>query len=347
VRGITLEPGRRDSLGLTDIDEPHPGPGDLLVEVIAVGICGTDHEIIEGDIGRPADGRDRLTLGHEAITRVVEAPDAGRFSPGDLLAPIVRRPDPVPCPSCAVGEWDMCQNGRFVEAGIRGLDGYAAERLALPEDFAVPVADDTGVLGVLVEPASVVAKAWEHILDIGARARWEPVTALVTGAGPIGLLAALFALRHCERVHVLDRANSGPKPDLARDLGAVYHHDGLDAIEERFDVVLECTGDAGLMMRGPGMTRANGIVCLLGVADEGTSAQAGFSRDMVLENRVLFGTVNANRRHYEEAARLLESTERTWLERVIDRRLPVAEWERAYRKEPDTVKTVIEFDATS
>jgi threonine dehydrogenase-like Zn-dependent dehydrogenase len=343
VKAITLQPGTPDSLRLEEIDEPNPQPGDLLIEVLAVGICGTDHEIIEGDLGYPPTGHDRLVLGHEAIARVVEAVDGGRFTAGDLVAPIVRRPDPVPCPNCAIGEWDMCQNGRFGEAGIRGLNGYAVQRLALPEAFAVPVAADTGSVGVLIEPGSVVAKAWEHILGIGARSLWEPRSALVTGAGPIGLLAALFALEHCEQVHVLDRATDGAKPGLVSDLGATYHHGDLNAIGDRFDVVLECTGDVELMMRAPSVTRANGIVCLAGVTDEGTSASATFARDMVLENRVMFGTVNANRRHYEEAASVLKATDRSWLERVLDRRLPVDEWEEAYRREPDTVKTVIEL----
>jgi threonine dehydrogenase-like Zn-dependent dehydrogenase len=241
----------------------------------------------------------------------------------------------------------MCQNGRFEEAGIRGLAGYAAERVALPEAFVVSVTAGVGVLGVLVEPASIVAKAWETILHIGARARWEPKTCLVTGAGPIGLLAALFALDHCEAVHVLDRVADGPKPGLVRDLGAVYQNQDLSQIDQRFDVVVECTGDTGLMMEVPAMTRPNGIVCLAGVADEGTSATAGFARDMVLENRVLFGTVNANRRHYEEAARVLEATDRAWLERMVDRRLPIDRWEEAYQREEGAVKTVIEFDAAS
>jgi threonine dehydrogenase-like Zn-dependent dehydrogenase len=347
VKAVTIEPGASDSLRLEDRAEPSPESGELLVEVLLVGVCGTDHEIIEGDIGYPPEGRDRILLGHEALARVIGAPEGSGFAKGDLVAPIVRRPDPVPCPNCAVGEWDMCQNGRFVEAGIRGLDGYAAERLALPAAFAVPVGADTGAFGVLVEPASIVAKAWEHILRIGARAQWEPTSCLVTGAGPIGLLAALFALDHCERVHVLDRAAEGPKPELVGDLGATYHHEGLEAIDERFDVVLECTGDVVLMMDAPAMTRPNGIVCLAGVADEGSAATAAFGRGMVLENRVLLGTVNANRRHYVEATRVLGAADRSWLERMIDRPLPLDRWEEAYQPAPDAVKTVIEFGATS
>ena len=340
---ITIEPGSSDSPRLEDRAEPEPAPGDLLVEVVAVGICGTDHEIIEGDFGYPPPGQDRLVLGHEAVARVISAPEGSRFAVDEVVAPIVRRPDPVPCPNCAIGEWDMCQNGRFVEAGIRGLDGYATERLALPEAFVVPVVAGTGALGVLIEPASVVAKAWEHILHIGARAVWEPRTALVTGAGPIGLLAALFALDHCDQVHVLDRVADGTKPALVSELGATYHHEGSTSIDERFDVVIECTGDPKLMMEAPEWTRPNGIVCLAGVADDGSSAAPGFARAMVLGNRTMFGTVNANRRHYVEAARVLAGADRSWLDRMIDRRVPIDHWQDAYRRDPDAVKTVIEF----
>jgi threonine dehydrogenase-like Zn-dependent dehydrogenase len=347
VKAVTVVPGDPGSLRLEHVAEPTPEPGDLVVDVLLTGICGTDHEIIEGDIGYPPPGRDRLVLGHEVVARVVKSPEDSDLVAGDLVAPIVRRPDPIPCPNCAIGEWDMCQSGQFVEAGIRGLDGYASEMIALSDDFAVPLPSGLGDLGVLVEPASIVAKAWEHILHIGSRARFAPGRCLVTGAGPIGLLAALFAADHCEQVHVLDRADDGPKPALARDLGATYHHEGLAGVDERFDVVVECTGDVELMMEAPGMTRPNGIVCMAGVADEGSTSMAGFARDMVLGNRVVFGTVNANRRHYMEAAKMLGATDRSWLERLVDRRVPIEHWERAYKRDADTVKTVIVFDAAS
>ncbi|MGH8915854.1 MAG: alcohol dehydrogenase catalytic domain-containing protein, partial [Acidimicrobiia bacterium] len=211
---MTVRPGRVDSLRLEDMPDPIPGPHDLLVETLAVGICGTDQEVLDGQLGEPPPGSDQLVMGHEALGRVVRAPADSGFASGDLVTPIVRRPDPVPCPNCAIGEWDMCRNGRFTEAGIRGLDGYAAERFALPAGFGVKVGPDLGILAVLVEPASVVAKAWEHIVHIGRRALWEPTRVLVTGAGPIGLLATLFAIRHSDEVHVLDLVTDGPKPDL-------------------------------------------------------------------------------------------------------------------------------------
>ncbi|HEU5113073.1 MAG TPA: glucose 1-dehydrogenase, partial [Acidimicrobiia bacterium] len=336
MKAVTVIPGDPGSLRLDDIPDPRPGRDDLLVSVLMAGICGTDHEILEGDLGYPPSGRDRLTLGHEALGRVRVAPDGSPFAPGDLVAPIVRRPDPVPCPNCAAGEWDMCRNGRFTEAGIRGLDGYTAEMLALPVEFAVKVGTDPGLLGVLVEPASVVAKAWEHIMHIGGRARWAANRVLVTGAGPIGLLAALFATRVADEIHVLDRAANGPKPGLVGDLGAVYHDESLDRIGGGFDVVLECTGDPDLMMSVPGVTNPNGIVCLAGVADEGRELSVGSDlvRSLVLENQTVFGTVNANRRHYEEAARVLAEASQPWLGRLISRRVPLSRFDEAYVRHP-------------
>ncbi len=345
MKTVTAVPGDPGSLRLDVLDDPEHRPGELLVEMVVVGICGTDHEILEGDIGYPAPGRDRLVLGHEALGKVVSAPLGSDFARGDLVAPIVRRPDPVPCANCAVGEWDMCRNGRFTEAGIRGLDGYTAEKLSLPADFAVKVSSDLGHFGVLVEPASIVAKAWEHIVHIGSRFEWLPSRVLVTGAGPIGLLAALFATRLGAEVHVLDRATDGPKPGLVGDVGAIYHNEDLDRVGGQYDVVLECTGDADLMMAVPAMTAPNGIVCLAGVTDEGHQVvvNSDLARNLVLENRTIFGTVNSNRRHYEEAARVLAQADQGWLGRVVNRRIKLDDWKEAYNRQPDDVKTVIEF----
>ena len=345
MRAITVSPGVTESLRLDPRDEPTPDPANLLVETLAVGICGTDHEVLEGSLGALPPGRDRMVLGHEALGRVLQAPDGSDLEAGDLVAPIVRRPDPIPCPNCAVGEWDMCRNGRFTEAGIRGLDGYAVERFALPPGFGIKVDVALGQLGILVEPASILAKAWEHIVHIGTRARWESKRVLVTGAGPIGLLAALFATRRGAEVHVLDRVTEGPKPELVRDLGATYHSDGIPEITDGVDVVVECTGAAELIADVLGQTGRNGIVCLTGVTSAGRRLlTSGLARELVLENDVIFGTVNANRRHYEEATRVLADTDRSWLERLVTRRIPLDRWREAYDPEPDDVKTIIEFE---
>ncbi len=345
MRALTVRPGDPDSLSVEEFADPAPTDDGILVETIAVGVCGTDRDVLDGDLGYPEKGKDRLVIGHEAVGRVIEAPAEIGLQTGDLVVPIVRRPDPLPCPNCAVGEWDMCRNGRFTEAGIRGLDGYAADRFVLPAGFAVRVDARLGELGVLVEPASVVAKAWETILHIGTRSRWSPDRVLVTGAGPVGLLAALLATRYAIEVHVLDQVAGGPKPRLVRDLGAVYHSEGLRHVEGDFDVVVECTGSPGLALAVAGHLGPNGVACQTGVFPEGdVSVSSDPMRDLVLKNQTSFGTVNANRRHYEEAARVLAETDRSWLGRMVDRRLTVDRSADAYRRGRDDVKTVIEFE---
>ncbi len=174
MKGLTVLVGSPNSGRLDDLPEPVPQTDELLVSGSAVGVCGTDREILAGSYGWPPPGRDRLVLGHESVGRVLDAPEESGFSPGDLVIGMVRRPDPVPCRACAVGQWDMCRNGRYTEHGIKELDGFAAERYVLAVDAAVAVPQALGELAVLVEPVSVVAKAWDHIDRIGARAAWFP-----------------------------------------------------------------------------------------------------------------------------------------------------------------------------
>ena len=159
MRAITVIPGRPGSVALTDMPEPSPDDGSVLVQTKAVGICGTDLEIINGDYGWAPPGQERLIIGHESLGRVVEAAPGTGFGPGDLVVGIVRRPDPVPCPACAAGDWDMCTNGKYTERGIKARHGYASERYRIHPEYLVAVDPALGILGVLLEPATVVAKA--------------------------------------------------------------------------------------------------------------------------------------------------------------------------------------------
>ena len=218
MKAVTVAPGTAGSVRLEDVPEPDPALGSVVVETLAVGVCGTDAEIASGAYGWAPPGRDRLILGHESLGRVVDPGPSG-FDVGEHVVGVVRRPDPAPCPNCAVGEWDMCSNGRYTERGIKQVDGFMAERWRIEPDYAVRVDNNLGMLGVLLEPATVVAKAWEHILAIGRRTFWDPRTVLVVGAGPIGLLAALIGVQLGADVHVLDRTTSGPKPALVKQLG--------------------------------------------------------------------------------------------------------------------------------
>ena len=204
MRAVTVIPSKQGSVALTDMPEPPDSDGPVLVQTQAVGICGTDLEIIDGEYGWAPPGQDRLILGHESLGRVIEAaPDTG-FDTGDLVVGIVRRRDPVPCPACAAGHWDMCTNGQYTERGIKERHGYACERYRIHPEYLIAIDPALGTLGVLLEPTTVVAKAWDHIEKIGHRAAWAPTTALITGAGPIGLLAALLSVQRGYETYVLD-----------------------------------------------------------------------------------------------------------------------------------------------
>jgi glucose 1-dehydrogenase len=158
MQAITVVPMQAGSARLDEVVEPPRSDGDLLVQVLAVGVCGTDLEVVQGRYGWAAPGRDRLVLGHESLGRVLEAPEGSDPGPGDLVVGIVRQPDPEPCPSCAADEWDMCRNGRYSQHGSSSWTGSCASATASPRPCgqAGPVLERTGVL---LEPTSVVAKA--------------------------------------------------------------------------------------------------------------------------------------------------------------------------------------------
>jgi threonine dehydrogenase-like Zn-dependent dehydrogenase len=346
MRAITTIPGTPDSARLDEIPEPDSAPDMLLVETIAIGVCGTDVEILSGAYGQTPPGHDRLVIGHESLGRVLRAPAWSGFTAGDFVAGVVRRPDPVPCGSCAVGEWDMCRNGKYTERGINGRDGYAAERFLLEPAFAIKAPPELGALGVLIEPASVLAKAWEHVERIGARAAWNPKRVLVTGAGPIGLLAAMFARQRGLEVHVLDRIKSGPKPQLVAALGGTYHVGQIADVPVVPDVVLECTGAGELVFEAMESIAPDGIVCLTGVSSGARTVPVNLealNKRLVLENAVVFGTVNANVRHYQAAAEALSRADRGWLEGIVSRRVPLGRWAEALVRGPEDVKPVIMF----
>jgi threonine dehydrogenase-like Zn-dependent dehydrogenase len=345
VRALTVRPGQAGSARLDERADPVPAAGEIVVETSLVGVCGTDRELVEGSYGRAPAGQDRLVIGHESVGRVVSAPppDSG-LSLGDAVVPMVRHPDPVPCPSCAVGEWDMCQNGQYLEHGIVGLDGFASDRYAIAADRVVVVPASLGDLGVLVEPASVVAKAWEQIYRIGNRTTWTPRTALIVGAGPVGLLAALLARQRGLRTHVVDVVETGPKPDLVVDLGAEYHVGRVADACPLPDVIVECTGIGSVVLEAMAHNRPNGIVCLVGLSGRTRTLDldAGeLNRRMVLDNDVVFGTVNANERHYRAAVDALAAADPEWLGRLITRRAPLADWAEALIRQPDDVKVAI------
>jgi threonine dehydrogenase-like Zn-dependent dehydrogenase len=346
VRAITLRPGVARSAKLEDIPEPNPSDGAILVRAIALGVCGTDREIVSGAYGEAPPGAERLVLGHETLGEVIEAPDRSGLAKGDRVVGIVRRPDPVPCPACAIGEWDMCRNGRYTERGIKGRNGYGSERYRLEPEFAVKVDASLGTLGVLLEPASVVAKAWDHVDRIGRRARsWQPRRLLVTGSGPIGLLAAMLGAQRGFEVNVLDRGSDPAQGAVIRGLGARHVTGRIADLGFKPDVLMECTGAPQVIADALGSTSPGGIVCFLGLGgNHAIHFDIGaFNRTLVLENELVFGSVNANRAHYDMAADALMRADKAWLSRLISRRVSLSRWHEALVRRPGDIKVIVDF----
>jgi glucose 1-dehydrogenase len=343
MRALTVRPGAADSLALLDLPEPRREDGPVLVESIEVGVCGTDTDIVRAAYGTAPPGSERLVLGHESLGRVL-GDESGRYAPGELVVGIVRRPDPVPCPACAIDEWDMCVNGLYTEHGIVALDGFLRERWRVEPEALVRVEPVLADFAVLMEPASVVAKAWEQIERIGSRAYFGPRVVAVLGAGPIGLLSALLSVEKGFETHVFDVVTEGLKPTLVSDLGAIYHAEPLTKSGVSPEIVLECTGVSQVIIDALNNDAANGIVCLLGVSMVGAlmSADIGaLNRRSVLCNDVIFGSVNANRRHYELAAAALGTADPAWIRRLISRRVPMEDFDSAFDRRRHDVKVVL------
>ncbi|MDQ1704130.1 MAG: glucose 1-dehydrogenase [Frankiaceae bacterium] len=347
MKACTLVPGDLATAGVEEIGEPPEADGEVLVEGLFVGVCGTDVEIAKDGYGQPPPGHKRLVLFHESLGRVLEAPADSGLATGDLVAGVVRRPDPQPCGACAQDQWDFCRNGEFTERGIKAQDGYGSERWRVAPKFAIKLDAGLGPLGVLLEPTSVVAKAWDQTDAIAKRAFWAPEHVLVTGAGPIGMLAALLARQRGLAVTVLDRVTDGAKPAMVRELGATYVT-SLDDLPAPPDVVIEATGVGPIVFDVIGRCAPNAIVCLTGISP-GTHAielkADAINKMIVLENEVVFGSVNAGLRNYQQAAAALALADKAWLAQLITRRVPLAEWPRALDRQPDDIKVVVDLQA--
>ncbi|BCJ50672.1 hypothetical protein Asp14428_21470 [Actinoplanes sp. NBRC 14428] len=242
----------------------------------------------------------------------------------------------------------MCRNGRYTERGIKELDGFGSALWTVEPGYAVKLDPRLADVGVLMEPASVVAKAWDQVEKVGGRAWFEPERVLVTGAGPIGLLAALLGVQRGLEVHVLDVATEGPKPEVTAALGARYHSSGMAEVAERVrpDIIIEATGVPSVIFEAMTGNAAYGVVCLTGVSAGGRRTPVdvgGANREIVLENDVVVGSVNANLGHYAAAAEALAAADTGWLSRLITRRLPLDRFAEALTARPDDIKVVLEL----
>ncbi len=356
---IVVEPPK-PGVRLIEDDEPIPGPDELLIETLEVGIDGTDLEIARGEYGAAPKGESFLTLGHEALGRVLEAPDGSAIRRGELVTPTVRRGCDL-CLPCKSGQSDFCFTGLYRERGINGLHGFNSERWTETEEYLVPVESGLRKVAVITEPLSVVVKALDQLLKIQERLPWKETgdlaekKALVAGSGSLGLLAT-FLLR-VERAEVLtmDRqTDDAVKSQLIERLGA--HHVNAQEVDpltlardfDGFDIIVEATGAPQIPFHLLPALGDNGIMVLLGVPGKKMSIEVDAAlivREMVLSNQVVFGTVNSNASHFRRAhgdlAKILARYP-TEIRQFISHRQPWREFEVVFGgRRKDVIKDVL------
>jgi len=306
--------------------------GEVLVRTLEVGVCGTDREISEGLFGVAPEGEPLLVLGHEALAIVEQ--DGYGFTRGELVTATVRR-SCGHCIACAEGYPDSCLSGDYSERGITRLHGYDRELVAEDPKQLIAIPKSLGRLGVLAEPTSICERALRHARSIGGRQPWQLERALVIGAGPIGLLMT-YLLRLAD-VEVW-AASLEPKNELVEQSGSRYastHDTDLSELG-KFDLVIEAAGNAQLMAQTLGLLRRSGVACLLGIDPREQTVELDgrvLGVDTILENRVLFGSVNAHRQDLLAAVADLDRARERWpeaLEQFVTLRVPLDRFPEAF-----------------
>jgi len=325
------------------------------LRVLRGGVCGTDMDVISGFYGEAPVGSPYLILGHESLSRVEDVgPGVRGFKKGDLVVPTVRRNCTENCLNCRNGESDMCLTGNYKEHGIKELHGFASEFAVTDSRFVVRLPEALSEVGVLLEPLTIVEKGINQIFLLQhARMKWKPTKALVLGAGPVGLLAtALLRLRGLQVSTVATKPPDSLKAKLVSSTGGIYvdsERTPLSSMENRFDIVFEATGAPSVALEAQNLCEANGVVSFVGIyrSKVATEDAGKVFTNLVLGNRLYFGSVNANITYFRQGVQDLVNIRRSWkdfLERIITERVSVSGWEKAYSpKGEEDVKTILQF----
>lgn len=335
MRALAVFPNDKE-IRIVEHPEPGaPGPRQLRAKVLEVGVCGTDKEIAHHLHGVPPAGFEYMVMHHEALAEVVEVGrEVTDFGPGDLVVPTVRRPCGRPeCTACTAGRQDFCFTGEYTERGIVKAHGFAAEQIVDEAAQFVKVPAALRDIGVLVEPLTIAEKGLLQVWDIQERLPWvsrrarrtgdaPKLRALVLGAGPIGLLGAVLLADNGFDTHVysLERTDD-PRAELVRSVGGTYHSaqdEDVGALWKKLgdvDMVYEATGASKLSFAVLELMGYNGIFVFTGVPGRKEPFEvdgATIMRNLVLENHVLLGTVNAGMDAFEAAVRDLTVWRTKW-----------------------------------
>ncbi len=334
MRAIAVFPGQPNSMHLASLAKPRledvPDGRGVLVKVLRVGVDGTDKEINAAEYGAAPPGFDFLVTGHESFGRVeAVGPAVTELSPGDYVVATVRRPGSSLYDR--IGTYDMTTDDTYFERGINLRHGYLTEYYVDDPEYIVKVPDGLKDVGVLLEPLTVVEKGIAQAYEIQRRLRvWRPRRAAVMGAGTIGLLATLVL-----RLRGLEVTTFGQKPkpylnsDLIEALGARYETTAYVPVRDAgrefgpFDIIFEATGASSVAFDSMLALGRNGVLVLSSVTGGERTLTVPADRinlEFVLGNKVMVGTVNANREYFEAGVRdmaLADAQYRGWLSRLL------------------------------
>jgi glucose 1-dehydrogenase len=359
MKAVAVTPGEKHSARLIEVPAPAPDNEQVLVKTVRIGVCGTDLEIDRAEYGLAPEGDDYLILGHENFGRVEAVGNGTKgFAPGDYVVAMVRRPDN--CHHCQAGEQDMCILGGYTERGIKGRHGFLSEYYVETPEYLVKIPPELREVGVLLEPLTVVEKGIRHAWAAQRRMKdWRPRKALILGAGPIGLLGAMVARLKGLETYVYARDTSAALTERVGAIGAAYiaqldekgqmvnHIGELPKHFGPFDFVLEATGSEKVALSAMRIIGLNGILCLTSVTGGESPMEicpACLNLELVLGNRSVFGSVNANRVDFEQGVKDLGAgLERWpgWLERLITRQVSMEQFRDAFERKAEDVKVVI------
>ncbi|MBA2302822.1 MAG: glucose 1-dehydrogenase [Acidobacteria bacterium] len=356
MKAIVVRPGVTDSIHMRDMPDPRMGDDQVAVRMLRVGLCGTDAEINHGRYGQPPTGEEFLILGHENLGVVL---DVGRnvktFTPGEIVVSTVRRPCGQ-CPNCDAGENDCCSSGNYEERGIMRRHGFMAEYYVEHPQYLTRLPAAVEPFAVLLEPMSVVEKGIDHAFLLQRRLVWNAKLALVLGAGPVGLLGAAALRARGLRTVVVGREPAGDlRARIATQLGAEYvsveNGSVLDLPREigRPDLVLEATGSARVVFDAMQILGPNGVLCLLSVTGgTGTNEEPidRINRQLVLGNQAVFGSVNANSRHFakgvEDFVRIEEMAPGA-MSRLLTNAIPWQDFKTWFTRRGSGIKSTLEI----
>ena len=359
MRAVVVRPPN-PGVAVADVPAPILLPGSVRVGVIECGVCGTDHDVVDGRYGRSPSDSPYLILGHENLGRVLEvAPGVSGFRVGELVVATVRR-GCGRCRFCRTNRSDFCETGGFTERGISGAHGFMAEEYVEVPEYLVHVPPPLAPVAVLLEPLSVVEKAvfqGQRVLDRKEPTPGEPKTgppsALVAGTGAIGMLATFVLRVRGYDVVAIDRHDETTlAARLIARVGATHLNvaGGFSPLAaRRFDLVVEATGSVALDFTLFDRLGPNGVLVLTGIPDPAsppTSVAGGaLFRDVVLGNQAIVGSVNANRTYFESGLRDLTVFEERWpgaVAEMISVRRPIEESPDVFgNRSRGTVKTVL------